>query len=107
MVMHPYGKDLKVNYHLHVLVTEGGLAERGRWREQTFFNYQALRKIWQYEVLTRLRQVMPAGVETKRLIDRLFQKYRQGWYVHAEPRISDGKGISRYIGPLYSPPGHC
>ena len=24
ITMHPYGKDLKVNYHLHVLVTEGG-----------------------------------------------------------------------------------
>lgn len=98
MVMHPYGKDLKVNYHLHVLVTEGGLDERGRWQDQTYFNYTALRKIWQYEVLTRLRQLMPAGRETSQMIDRLFRQYRQGWYVHAEPRISDGKGISRYIG---------
>ena len=28
-VLHPYGKDLKVNYHVHVLVSEGGLDEGG------------------------------------------------------------------------------
>ena len=52
MVMHPYGKDLKVNYHLHVLVTEGGLDEQGQWREQVFINYKTLRKVWQYEAST-------------------------------------------------------
>lgn len=31
MVLHPYGKDLKANYHLHGLVTEGGLNAAGEW----------------------------------------------------------------------------
>ena len=52
MVMHPYGKDLKVNYHLHVLVTEGGMNEAQEWKEQTFLNYKTLRKVWQYKILT-------------------------------------------------------
>ncbi len=47
IVLHPYGKDLKVNYHLHVLVSEGGLSEAGEWQDQPFFPYVALRKIWQ------------------------------------------------------------
>jgi hypothetical protein len=98
MVLHPYGKDLKVNYHLHVLVTEGGLNEQGEWAAQTFLNYEALRKIWQYEVLTALRAVMPVEMGTKRLIDGLFDQYKSGFYVHAEPRVEDGEGISRYMG---------
>jgi hypothetical protein len=98
MVLHPYGKDLKVNYHLHVLVTEGGLTEAGDWQDQAYLNYAALRKIWQYECLTALRAVMPSGTETARLIDRLFSLYRNGFYVHAKPRVEDGQGISRYIG---------
>ena len=98
MVMHPYGKDLKVNYHLHVLVTEGGMNEAQEWKEQTFLNYKTLRKVWQYEILTALRAAMPPNVQTKRLIDKLFRKYRQGFYVHAEPRVENGEGISRYIG---------
>ena len=98
MVLHPYGKDLKVNYHLHVLVTEGGLNAAGAWENQPFLNYAALRKIWQYECLSALRIVMPRNLETARLIDRLFVTYRKGFYVHAKPRVEEGQGISRYIG---------
>lgn len=98
IVMHPYGKDLKVNYHLHVLVTEGGMNEAQEWKEQTFLNYKMLRKVWQYEILTALRAVMPPNAQTKRLIARLFGEYRQGFYVHAAPRVENGEGISRYIG---------
>jgi hypothetical protein len=98
MVLHPYGKDLKVNYHLHVLVTEGGMTEAGQWEPQAYLSYAALRKVWQYECLTGLRMVMPKGTDTTRLIDRLFRQYRNGFYVHAEPRVENGQGISRYIG---------
>lgn len=98
MVLHPYGKDLKVNYHIHVLVTEGGLDEAGIWQAQPYVNYAALRKIWQYEVLTGLRQVMPQLTANRQLVDKLFRKYPNGFYVHAEPRVENGKGISRYIG---------
>src|SRR5260370_14056709 len=75
MVLHPYGKDLKVNYHLHVLITEGGLTTTGVWESQAFLNYGALRKIWQYECLTALQAVMPRNTETAQLIDRLFRTY--------------------------------
>jgi Putative transposase/Transposase zinc-binding domain len=98
MVLHPYGKDLKVNYHLHVLVSEGGLTAAGVWQDQPFLNYTALRKIWQYECLTALRSVMAKGSQTGQLIDRLFRSYPDGFYVHAEPRVEDAQGISRYIG---------
>jgi hypothetical protein len=97
MVLHPYGKDLKVNYHLHVLVTEGRLNAEGEWEEQPFINYAALRKIWQYECLSALRSVMPKSAENAKLIDHLYVTYRKGFYVHAEPRVEDGQGISRYI----------
>ena len=40
MVLHPYGKDLKANFHLHVLVTEGGLNENEEWKEQRFLDYK-------------------------------------------------------------------
>jgi hypothetical protein len=98
VVLHPYGKDLKVNYHVHVLVTEGGLDEAGRWQERSYINYEALRKVWQYEVLTRLRAVMPTNETSQQLIDRLFREHVQGFYVYAKPRVKEGEGVSRYIG---------
>jgi len=98
MVLHPYGKDLKANFHLHVLVTEGGLTESGDWEEQSFLNYKSLRKIWQYKILTGLRSVMPRNQETAELIDKMYRKYGNGFYVHAEPRVTNGQGVARYIG---------
>lgn len=98
MVLHPYGKDLKANFHLHVLVTEGGMNGDGEWEDQDFLNYKQLRKVWQYELLTVLRSVMPSTSALKKLIDRMFRQYVNGFYVHAEPRVTDGRGIGRYIG---------
>lgn len=104
VTLHPYGKDLKVNYHVHVLVTEGrthAVREReegGRWKSQSYIHYEGLRKIWQYEVLTRLRELMEDTVENQRLINELFTRYQSGFYVHGEPKVKDGQGIGRYIG---------
>jgi len=98
MVLHPYGKDLKANFHLHVLVTEGGMNAVGEWEEQQFLNYKTLRKVWQYELLTGLRSVMPSTQSLKKLVDRMFRQYDNGFYVHAKPRVTDGQGIARYIG---------
>jgi len=98
VTLHPYGKDLKVNYHLHVLVTEGGMDDAGKWQPQSYLDYKSLRRVWQYEVLTRLRAVMPESLEYKRLINELFSRYANGFYVYAEPKVKDGQGIGRYIG---------
>ena len=88
MVLHPYGKDLKANFHLHVLVTEGGLSESGDWEEQSFLNYKSLRKIWQYKILTRLRSVMSRNQETAELINKMYRKYSNGYSV---PHCQDHK----------------
>ena len=87
-----------MNYHLHVLVTEGGLNEVGEWQKQEYVSYKGLRQVWQYQVLSRLREVMKEEGGDGGLIDRMFRKYGNGFYVHAEPRVKNGSGISRYIG---------
>ena len=97
MVLHPYGKDLKVNYHVHVLVTEGGVTPAGDWVEQPYLAYPQLRKVWQYQVLTALRGIMD-GTNVSAFIDALFKAYPGGFYVHAKPRVTHGQGISRYLG---------
>ena len=98
MGLHPYGNDWKVTYHLHGLVTEGGLTKTGDWQNQAYLNYRGLRKIWQYEWLTALRTVMPKTIQTAHLVDRLFTAHRDGFYVYAKPRVTEGQGVSRYIG---------
>ena len=68
-VLHPFGKDLKLNPHVYVLVTEGGLNGVGEWVPITFFEYGSLRRIWQYHLLKAVKRCLPNSPENCVLID--------------------------------------
>jgi hypothetical protein len=96
-VLHPFGKDLKLNPHVHVLVTEGGLNGEGEWVPITFFEYGSLRRIWQYQLLKAVKRRLPNSPENSVLIDRLFRDHKEGFYVFAKRRVTSAKGIARYV----------
>lgn len=102
-VLHTYGKDLKFNPHIHAIVTEGGLREgdhdKDRWMDVNFFPYEKLRKVWQYQLVTEIREKLPHDKELHRLLDQLYREKENGFYVYAKRRI-EGKEkefICRYI----------
>lgn len=99
-VLHPYGKVLNLNPHIHVLATEGGLTEEGEWVPVTYLEYKKLRKVYQYELLIDLKRYMPKTYETSRLIDSLFKNNPEGFYVEAKRRVAGSKrrDVARYIG---------
>jgi len=45
--IHTFGRDLKWNPHVHMLVTEGVLREDKQWKVVDYFHYEMLRKRWQ------------------------------------------------------------
>lgn len=101
VVLHTYGADLKFYPHLHCLVTEGGFKDNGAWVPLNFFPYKALRKSWQYQVLTLMRK----HINNPQLIDYLFKKYSYGFYVNdsanarnSSDRIKGKKQLMRYLG---------
>ena len=63
-----------------------------------FFEYGKLRRIWQYELLTGIKANMLNTPETSQLIDSLFKKYENGFYVYAEKKLLNAKKAARYIG---------
>jgi len=99
-VLHPYGKVLNLNPHVHVLATEGGLTERGEWISVKYIEYRKLRRIYQYELLTAIKRHIPKTRENSRLIDTLFKNNQKGFYVRAKRRVlnSERKDVARYIG---------
>jgi len=99
VVLHPFSKDMSFNPHLHILVTEGGFDRHGRFVHQEYISYHALRKTWQYQVLTRFKAKFPGNMEFSRLVNQLFKKYPKGFYVHLPPesRISNNQRIARYV----------
>jgi hypothetical protein len=102
LVMHTYGRDLKWNPHIHMLITEGGLTKKGfNWRKVEHFHYELMRKTFQRILLNKLHEKL--GNRFYKLKCKLYKKYDSGFYVHAPKRqfksIEDGvKYLLRYTG---------
>jgi hypothetical protein len=94
-VVHPFGKDLKFNPHVHGIVTEGGFTKDGKFVQLgNYIPYDLLHREWQYEVLTSLKRYLDKG-----FIDFLFRKYPNGFAAYVKPeRIKSSKELAQYIG---------
>ena len=95
MVIHPFGDNLKSNFHVHAIVTAGGL-EKGneRWVPVNYISYESMRKIWQYEILTALRKHMPGNSQLNQIIDWCFKNRTNGFVIFADSIIKNSK---RYV----------
>lgn len=96
--LHPFGDDLKPNFHVHVLGTAGGLSNQNEWINLEYIDYSVLRKIWQYDILTAMRKSLPNDKKLNSLIDWYFTNYKNGFVVFAEREIvGDKYSALRYI----------
>ena len=50
-VLHTFGRDLKWNPHIHMILTEGGIGNHNQWKDFKHINYEGLRRSWQYLLL--------------------------------------------------------
>ena len=103
VVVHTFGRDLKFNPHVHLLMTEGGLRE-GQWEPIPFLPYALLRKKWQYHLLTEIKGRWAKSREDSRFIDRLFKDNVQGFYVNGESQMTSCRYAARYIGRYIARP---
>jgi len=90
MVLHPFGRDLKTNMHVHMLMTEGGLTSGGNWVPMPYIDYRIIRKKWQYEILTALKKAVPKDWKLLEVIDWCFRERKNGFNIQAKRRI-EGK----------------
>jgi len=84
---HTFGKDLKFNCHLHILVSQGGLKEdRTAWQRNLPFYKEPIMRMWRYAVVYFLRAAYrrkllstPLGPAAfKRLPNEQYGKY---WHI--------------------------
>lgn len=99
VVFHPFARDLGINPHVHILVTEGGFDKKGQFVHKKFIPARAMRKTWQYHVLTQLKEALPQTAAIAMLIDELFKTYKEGFYVYLakETRIRSKREIANYV----------
>jgi len=103
-VIHTFGRDLKFNPHVHVLVTEGAIDKNKIWKEVGFIPYEYLRKAWQKVLLDLIKQKYPRSIKAKVLINKLYRRYQKGFYVYAKRRMESAKGAAKYIGRYLARP---
>jgi hypothetical protein len=96
-VIHTFGRDLKWNPHVHVLVTEGAVGNKTEWKNINYFSYPMLRKRWQKMLLDEIEKEIGKR-EGKRLKDEMYKKYPHGFYVYGKGEIKSAKGAARYVG---------
>lgn len=94
-VFHPFGRDLKNQPHVHMIVTEGGFDEKENFIQLgNYIPYNLLHKKWEYNILKKLRKLIP-----QRIVEEAYRKYPNGFCVYVrEDRISSRRGLVKYIG---------
>ena len=100
VVLHPFGRDIKFDPHIHVIATKGGFDSKGIFQEWTrFIPYKILHKKWMAIVCKNLKEYFPNTqdfVELFRLIWALFRD--TGFVVDvSKETIRNRKHMARYI----------
>jgi hypothetical protein len=96
VILHPYGKDMKKQPHLHLLITEGAFDCNGKFYPKKYIKADGFRKTWQHHILKILQQ---HGLSNS-FASLMYRKYPKGFYVwvHKRGRITNPKIISKYVG---------
>lgn len=111
--LHTYGRDLKVNNHVHTITSEGGYDDEGNWLKYTFLPFvrkgkvhKTINEVWRDAVLEILRLELPRTKNNARFLEGFRRSYPKGFYVYSpkECRIKTGmkaknkaKYITRYV----------
>ena len=91
-VVHTFGRSLDFNPHIHALITEGALDKDKKWKAVKYIPYEYLRKSWQKVLMDIVKKkLVPKKPQLKKLINELYKRYREGFYVHAETRMDGAK----------------
>jgi hypothetical protein len=95
-VLHTFGRDLKWNPHIHMILSEEAVGNSGIWKKFNHINYAGLRRSWQYCLLKLMLENISTP-EFKALVDRLYIDYKDGFYVNAPPLKHFSAGVVHYI----------
>jgi transposase-like protein len=106
-VLQVHGRAGNPNPHVHLVVSEGGVDNNGRWQPVTYFDTRKLRKLWQYEVLSALKRAVKGtrfGKGWPAKLGRMFRQYPAGFDCHAMPEKAPVERLVIYLCKYVSSP---
>jgi predicted Zn-dependent protease with MMP-like domain len=96
-VIHTFGRDLKWNPHVHVLVSEGGSGKNTPWKKMPYIHYERLRKSWQKLLLDAMSKRVKS-MKFKNLKNKLYSRYNNGFYVYGKGEVKNERAATQYVG---------
>jgi hypothetical protein len=105
--LHTFGRDMKFNPHIHVLIAERTLDDAGKLSKYDYFNYESLRKSFMSRLLKNMYAFLKDHATKSELAEfyqlktQLYKRYVDGFYAHG-PKLVDQsrvamKKITEYI----------
>ena len=99
--LHTFGRDLKWNPHIHVLIAEIKIGSDNSCKKWSFFDYDALSLRFQKILLDLLSKELGKSFDEE--MKHLYSIYKKGFYVYAEPKkfksLKSGiEYLTRYCG---------
>jgi len=101
-VLHTFGRDIKWNPHIHVLIAEGASDKFGNWHPKHYFNYESLRKSFQAILLKSMLNTL--GPSFKDVADECYRSAKNGFFVYAPKSKGKIRNIINYLGRYLSRP---
>lgn len=95
-VLHTFGRDLKWNPHIHMILCEEAIGNSNVWKRFSHISYEGLRRSWQYSVLKLLSEKITDPV-FKTLVNKLYADHREGFYIYSPPIKNFSSGVVKYI----------
>ena len=99
--LHTFGRDLKWNPHIHILIAELKLSDNNLITKQEYFDFNALSKRFQKILLDLLYKEIESSFKTE--MNNSYKNHKNGFYVYAEKKefksLKDGvEYVTRYCG---------
>ncbi|QLY40451.1 transposase [Hujiaoplasma nucleasis] len=105
--LHTFGRDLKFNPHIHVLMAERIIDNDLKFKKYDYFNFESLRKAFMNQLLKRIYHYLKENtskyelVKFSRLRNYLYKQLKDGFYTYG-PKLKNNtkvsiKNITRYI----------
>jgi hypothetical protein len=105
--LHTFGRDLKFNPHIHVLMAERIINKDLKFKKYDYFNFESLRKAFMNQLLKRIYHYLKDNaskhelVKFSRLRNLLYKQLKDGFYTYG-PKLKNNtkvsiKNITKYI----------
>jgi hypothetical protein len=101
---HTFGRDMKFNPHLHIIITEGGFSEASVWKDVTHFPWQVFCKSWKKILSDVLSPLKFEITDLQTAINRLWSEESSVFFNVKGETLHNPKATVKYLGRYLARP---